>query len=87
MSPAPHIVGPVYSLPPLGCEQWEVCLGLLRLTINANSHQSAKKAAIDYWASCNACPDIFRKSIELRIAEKWRGGIKARRIVKRSEAP
>ena len=78
----PHVVGPWYALPPAGCDQWEVVLGTMRLTINANSHQAAKKVAISHWAACNGEPEKFKRAIEARIAERWRGGIKARRIVR-----
>ena len=79
----PHVVGPRYAFPPAGCDQWEVTLGTMRLTINANSHQAAKRVAVSHWAACNADPETFRRAIEARIEEKWRGGIKARRMVRR----
>lgn len=78
----PHVVGPWYALPPPELDQWDVTLGTMRLTINANSHQAAKKVAVAHWAACNGEPAAFRRAIEARIAEKWRGGIKARRIVR-----
>ena len=78
----PHVVGPLYALPPIGCDQWEVTLGMMRLTINANSHQAAKRVAVSHWAACSGDPEKFKRAIEARIAERWRGGIRARRIVR-----
>jgi hypothetical protein len=88
----PHVVGPWYALPPPELDQWEVMLGSMRLTINANSHQAAKRVAVAHWAACSADADNFRRALAARIAEKWRGGIKARRIVRhnaevRGDAP
>ena len=81
----PHVVGPWYALPPIGCDQWEVTLGMMRLTINANSHQAAKRVAVSHWAACSGDPEKFKRAIEARIAERWRGGIRARRIVRHND--
>ena len=61
---------------------WGVTLGGACRWVRAKSHQAAKRAAIDYWASCNEVPSNYLKSIKARIAEKWRGGIRARKIGK-----
>ena len=58
---------------------WEVSLGGARHVAVARSHQQAKRIAIHYWASCNGDPEKYLDSILKRIAEKWRGGIKARK--------
>lgn len=66
--------------PPEGKDsQWEVRLGaLMYLTVNAKSHQAAKKAALIYWASDCGDPDAFMKSMKARIDENWKGGLHAK---------
>jgi len=59
---------------------WRVTLGLATITINARSHWAAKRAAVDYWASGCADQDAMMASIQARIVEKWRGGIRAKMV-------
>ena len=61
-------------------QRWRVSLGMATLTVTARSHQSAKRAAMDYWASGCADRDAMMASIQARIAEKWRGGIRAQMV-------
>ena len=65
-----------------GRHQWFVSLGGLNLTVDAASHQKAKAAAICYWASCNGAPESFAKALHQRAAERWRGGLKARLMMR-----
>jgi len=75
----PKVISGIWEPPPQGENQWEVMIGdITRLTVNAKSHQTAKRIAIDWLVSCCGDPERYRKSINARISEKWRGGIRAR---------
>ena len=74
----PNIITGIWVPPGENENQWEVHLGDLSLVVNAKFHQQAKRMAINYWASCCAVPQAFKKSINNRIESKWRGGIWAK---------
>lgn len=74
-----HVVHGFWSPPVVpGRHQWVVSLGGLRLTVEANSHQRAKAAALAWWAAGCADPQSFMESLRQRVAERWRGGLRAR---------
>ena len=74
----PKVISGLWSLPPEDENQWEVYLGELRLTVNAQSHQEAKKAALEYWSSCCSNQEKAMESLKERVKEKWRGGLHAK---------
>ena len=75
----PKVIRGIWEPPPGNENQWEVRLGaLMYLTVNAKSHQVAKRIALDYWASCCANPKSFMDSLQKRIEEQWGGGLHAK---------
>ena len=56
--------------------QWRVSLGGMSTLAVAPSHQAAKPVVLEYWKLHG---EAFYASILQRIAENWRGGLKARR--------
>ena len=75
-----RIVGPYWYPPPPGVGQWEIRLGEMRKIANARLQEQAVRCVLRYWARCCANPESMRQSIDARIAEGWRGGLKVKRI-------
>ncbi|RJR07918.1 hypothetical protein C4588_06115 [Candidatus Parcubacteria bacterium] len=72
------IVGPMWEPPPPGENQWEVKLGGLVQLVNCKSHQQAKKMVLEHWPKGCFNPESFKKAIEQRVKENWRGGLHAK---------
>ena len=72
------IVGQMWEPPPPGENQWEVKLGGMTLLVNCGSHQQAKKMALEYWPKGCGIPESFKRAIDARIKENYRGGLHAK---------
>lgn len=57
---------------------WRVTLGSLSHVLQARSHQAAKRASLDYWARCCGDPKSYAAALRARVAENWRGGLRAK---------
>lgn len=76
MNSAYCVIKPYIPQKEEGMHHWRVSLGGMSTLAIAPSHQAAKRVVLAYWSLHG---ESFFAAIRQRIAEQWRGGLKAKR--------
>lgn len=74
--PAYCVIKPYLPQKEEGMHHWRVSLGGMSTLAIASSHQAAKHVVLAYWRLFG---ENYYAAILQRIAEGWRGGLKAKR--------